>query len=440
IFVYDSLKRMIKNREVKVEDVWEQYRLVSTTTLKPEPVPVNIKLVLIGEPIIYYLLYNLDPEYRKLMKVKADFDVVMPRNEENIHKYGAFIAARCKEQCLVPIDRTGVARIVEQSSRMAGDKEKLSSRFNEIENLVVETSYWAKAEGAAAAAAEHVERAIEEKRYRISKIEDKLREYITDDTIMVATEGSVVGQINGLAVLDPGDYAFGKPSRVTARTFMGDAGVVNIEREAKLSGKIHNKALLILTSFLGERYAQEFPLTLSATITFEQLYDEIEGDSATLTEVYALLSNLSGLPINQGLAITGSMNQRGEVQPIGGVNEKIEGFFDVCKARGLTGTQGVIIPRRNVRNLMLKREVREAVAEGTFSIYAIDHVDEGFELLTGAVMGEKGPDGLYPEGAANRLIHGRLKKLATAYKAFGRPKPAQKKRAENDNSGQKDKG
>ena len=436
IFVYDSLKRMIKNREVKIEDVWEQYRLVSTTTLKPEPIPVNLKLVLIGEPIIYYLLYNLDPEYRKLMKVKADFDVVMPRNEENIHKYGAFIAARCKEQCLVPIDRTGVARIVEQSARLAGDKEKLSSRFNEIENLVVETSYWARAEGAAAATAEHVERAIEEKRYRVSKIEDKIREYITDDTIMVATEGAVVGQINGLAVLDPGDYAFGKPSRVTARTFMGDSGVVNIEREAKLSGKIHNKALFILTSFLGERYAQEFPLTLSATITFEQLYDEIEGDSATLTEVYALLSNLSGLPINQGLAITGSMNQRGEVQPIGGVNEKIEGFFDVCKARGLTGTQGVIIPRRNVRNLMLKREVREAVAEGTFSIYAIDHVDEGFELLTGTTMGEKGPDGRYPEGTANRLIHDRLKKLATAYKAFGRPKPAQKKTgAENDNNG-----
>lgn len=434
IFVYDSLKRMIKNREVKIEDVWEQYRLVSTTTLKPEPIPVSLKLVLIGEPIIYYLLYNLDPEYRKLFKVKADFDIVMPRDDENIQKYGAFIAARCKEECLVPFDRSGVARVVEHSCRLSGDKEKLSSRFNEIENLVVEAAYWAKKNGAPAVTDEHVEHAIEEKRYRGSKLEDKLREYIMEDTIMVATEGSVVGQINGLAVLDLGDYPFGKPSRVTAKTFMGDAGVVNIEREVKMSGRIHNKALMILTSFLGERYAQDFPLTLSASITFEQLYEEIEGDSATCTEVYALLSSLSGLSINQGIAITGSMNQRGEVQPIGGVNEKIEGFFDVCKAKGLNGSQGVIIPRRNVRNLMLKREVREAVADGKFSIYPIDDIDDGFEILTGVTMGEKQADGTYPEGSANRTIQERLKKLATSYKAFGRPKPALKKKAEENNN------
>jgi len=434
IFVYDSIKRMIKNREVKIEDVWEQYKLVSTSTLKPEAIPVDIKIVLIGDPFLYYLLYRQDREYRKLFKVKADFESMMPRNKENTDKYAYFITACCGKDSLKPFDKTGVARVVEHGSRLAGEKNKLSTRFNDIQNLVEEASYWAGADGAEFATVEHVERALKEKVRRHSRIEDRLREYIEDDTIMVQTEGEAVGQINGLAVLSLGDYTFGKPSRITARTYMGDSGVVNIEREAKMSGRIHNKAHLILKSFLGARFANGFPLTLSASVCFEQLYEGIEGDSATCAEVYSLLSSLSEIPIKQGLAITGSMNQRGEVQPIGGVNEKIEGFFDVCVAKGLTGEQGVIIPGRNVRNLMLKKEVREAVANGRFSIYSIDDVNEGIEILTGKTAGTRGMDGKYPAGTVNRKVEDKLRQLAKGYKAFGRPKPAKKKtKPENNN-------
>jgi lon-related putative ATP-dependent protease len=436
IFVYDSLKRMIKNRELRIEDVWEQYRLVSTTTLKPAPIPVDIKLVIIGEPFIYYLLYNLDSEYRKLFKVKADFDTVMPRDPANIMQYARFISARCAEDGLLPFDRTGAAGVVEYGLRLSGDRERLSARFNEVHNAIVEASYWAGAEGAKVVNASHVERAVREKIYRSSRIEDRLREYITEDTLMVAASGRVAGQVNGMAVIDMGDYAFGKPSRITARTFMGDSGVVNIEREVKMSGRIHNKALLILSGFLGERYGKEFPLTLSASVCFEQLYEEVEGDSATCTEVYALLSSLSGLPIDQGIAVTGSMNQRGEVQPVGGVNEKIEGFYDVCAAKGLTGAQGVVIPRRNVKNLMLKKEVVEAVRAGRFSVYPIEMVDEGIEVLTGVPAGERGADNEFPEGTVNRLVETRLKTLARSFKEFGRP-ASEKKPKPGENSAEK---
>jgi lon-related putative ATP-dependent protease len=433
IFVYDALKRMIKTREVKIEDVWEQYRLISTTTLKPAPIPVDIKIVLIGEPFIYYLLYNLDNEYRKLFKVKADFDNTMSRVEDNIMKYARFVAARCKERKLLPFDTSGVARIVEYGSRLASYKEKLSTLFGQIEDLILEASYWAGVEGKKTVTAEDVDRAQSEMVYRNSKIEDKLRDFIKEDTILVDTVGSVVGQVNGIAVIDLGDYAFGKPSRITARTFMGDAGVVNIEREVKLSGRIHNKAHLILSSFLGERFAQGFPLTLSASICFEQLYEGVEGDSATCTELYALLSNLSALPLNQGISVTGSMDQRGEVQPVGGINEKIEGFFEVCKAKGLTGSQGVIIPKRNVKNLMLKKEVIEAVKDGKFSIYPIEMVDEGLEILTATQVGERGPDGKFPEGTVNYLVEKRLEELAKSYKEFGRVKKGELKKKGNNN-------
>ncbi len=437
IFVYDSLKRMIKSKEVRIEDVWEQYRLVSTTTLKPSPIPVNLKLVIIGEPYIYYLLYNLDSDYRKLFKVKADFDSVMPKSDDNIQKYAYFVATRCKEEALLPFDVSAVARVVELGCRLAGDKEKLSARFNDIHDIVIEASYWAGADSAERVLPSHVERAEKERVYRASKIEDKLRDYIKEDTLMVDTAGSVTGQVNGIAVIDMGDYAFGKPSRITARTFMGDSGVVNIEREVKMSGKIHNKALLILSSFLGERFARQFPLTLSASVCFEQLYEEIEGDSATCTEVYALLSSMSGVPINQGIAVTGSMNQMGEVQPVGGINEKIEGFFEVCRVKGLTGSQGVIIPKRNVKNLMLKKEVIDAVSQGKFSIYPIGFVDEGIEILTGTAVGERGTDGAYPEGAINRLVEERLLGLAKSFKEFGRPEKktqpsAEKKDRDNE--------
>ncbi len=432
IFVYDSIKRMIKNREVRIEDVWEQYRLISSSTLKPAPIPVNIKLVLVGEPMIYYVLFNLDNEYRKLFKVKADFDNVMPRNGDNTLKYAHFVATHCREDKLLPFDRTGVARVAEYGCRLAGDQGKLSTKFNEVKNLIIESSYWAGVEGQKIVTEAHVERALREKVFRVSKIEDKLREYITEDTIMVDTDGKTVGQINGIAVLDPGDYAFGKPSRVTARTYMGDSGVVNIEREVKMSGKIHNKALMILSSFLGERFSRKFPLIFSASVCFEQLYEEIEGDSATCTEVYAILSSLSGVPIDQGLAVTGSMNQKGEVQPIGGVNEKIEGFFEVCKAKGLTGRQGVIIPKRNVKNLMLKKEVIDAVREGRFSIYPMSTVDEGLEILTGVPVGERDEQGNYPEGTINQLAEKRLMALAKSFKEFGRPPEKKALKAEDN--------
>ncbi|MFQ5353788.1 MAG: Lon protease family protein [Thermodesulfobacteriota bacterium] len=433
IFVYDSIKRMIKNSEIKIEDVWEQYKVVSTSTLKPEAIPAEIKYVLIGDPFLYYILYSYDKEYRKLFKVKADFESTMPRDRDNAEKYAYFISSCCGKDALKPFDRTGVARVVEYGSRLAGHKNKLSTRFNDIQNVVEEACYWAGADGAEIVTGEYVEKAITEKVYRHSRIEDRLREYIEEDTIMVQTEGAAVGQINGLAVLSLGDYMFGKPSRITARTFMGDTGVVNIEREAKMSGRIHNKAHMILKSFLGARFANGFPITLSASVCFEQLYEGIEGDSATCAEVYALLSSLSGIPIKQGIAITGSMNQKGEVQPIGGVNEKIEGFFDVCVAKGLTGEQGVIIPGRNVRNLMLKKEVRDAVDKGQFAIYSINDINDGIEILTGTDAGERGVDGKYPAGTVNRKVEDRLRQLAKGYKAFGRPPVKKKAKAANEN-------
>ncbi|MBI5327293.1 MAG: AAA family ATPase [Deltaproteobacteria bacterium] len=431
IFAYDALKRMIKNKEIKIEDVWEQYRLISTITLKPEPIPVDIKVVLIGSPYIYYLLYTLDDEYKKLFKVKADFDNRMPKNAENIAKYASFIAARCKEESLKPFDKTGAARVVEYGAKLANDQEKLTAQFSEITDIIREASYWADVDGNKFVAAGHVDRAVSERIYRNSRIEERIREVIIEGTILIDTDGAVAGQVNGIAVLDLGDYAFGKPSRITARTFLGDAGVVNIEREVKMSGRIHNKALMILTSYIGEKFAQDTPLALSASICFEQLYEEIEGDSATCTEFYALMSSLSGLPLSQGIAVTGSMNQLGEVQPVGGINEKIEGFFDVCAAKGLTGKQGVIIPKKNVRHLMLKKEVVEAVMAGKFAIYPIEKAEEGLEILTGTPVGKKQSDGTYPDKTVNSLVAKRLKELAKTLKEFGKGKGAEKKKEEN---------
>ncbi|HKZ46038.1 MAG TPA: Lon-insertion domain-containing protein, partial [Thermodesulfobacteriota bacterium] len=312
---------------------------------------------------------------------------------------------------------------------LANDKEKLTAQFSEITDIIREASYWAGVDGGKFVAAGHVDRAVSERIFRNSRIEERIRELITEGIFLIDTDGAVAGQINGIAVLDMGDYAFGKPSRITAKTFLGDAGVVNIEREVKMSGRIHNKALMILTSYLGEKFAQDTPLTLSASICFEQLYEEIEGDSATCTEFYALISSLSGLPISQGIAVTGSMNQFGEVQPVGGINEKIEGFFDVCAAKGLTGKQGVIIPKKNVRNLMLKKEVIETVKAGKFAVYPIERVEEGLEILTGAAAGERQPAlaGAYPDGTINFLVAKRLKELAKTLKEFGKGKGAGKK-------------
>ncbi len=431
IFSYDALKRAIRNRELKIEDIWEQYRLVTTAMLKPEAIPLDVKVVLIGNPYIYYLLYNLDEEYRELFKVKADFDSQMDRTGENILKYATFVATKSKEESLMPFDPTGVARVVEYGSRLAEHQEKLSSKFSDISDLIREAHFWAKKEGADAVAGRHVEKALDEKIYRHNRIEERLRELMAEGTLIVETSGGKVGQINGLAVMSLGDYSFGKPSRITTTVYAGKAGVINIEREIKLSGKIHEKAILILSNYLGRMYALKRPISLSASITFEQLYGMVEGDSATCAELYSLLSAIAGVPIRQNIAITGSMDQNGNVQPIGGVNEKIEGFFELCRLRGLDGSHGVIIPARNKKNLMLRRGVLDAVRDGKFHVYTIDHVEEGIEILMGMPAGRLTPEGTYPEGTLNHLVEQRLTEIRESLKEKGR----KEKNDDNENGG-----
>jgi len=434
LFSYDALKRAIRNREIKIEDVLEQYRLVSATTLKPEAIPLNVKVVLIGSPYLYYILYNLDEEYRELFKVKAEFDSRMDRTPENLRMYAQFVGTMCRDEKLLSFSRAGVAKVVEYGSRLSGHQDKLSSKFSDITDLLRESNYWAKGSGSNVVKAEHVEKAIQEKVYRSNKLEERLLELMAEGTLIIDTSGKKVGQVNGLAVLDLGDYSFGKPSRITARTFTGKAGVVNIERETKMSGKIHEKAILILSNYIGSKYATKKPMSISASITFEQLYEMVEGDSATCAELCTLLSSISGVPLKQSLAVTGSMDQNGVVQPIGGVNEKIEGFFELCKLRGLDGNHGVIIPGRNVKHLMLKSEVVGAVKEGKFFIYTIDLVEEGLELLTGMPAGELREDGMYPEGTVNHLVMKRLTEISEALREKKEEEKEEKKRENEEQS------
>jgi len=411
---YDALKRALKNKEIKIEDILEQYRMISTTGLKPEGIPLNTKVVLVGNPYIYYMLYALDEESRELFKVKADFDSRMDRTTEAVLQYAGFIAHCQREEKLLPFDRTGVAAIIEASSRLADHQDKLSIKFSSIMDLMRESHYWAKKVESKVVKDEHVKKALDEKVLRVNRVEERMREMTLEDTIIVNTAGAKVGQINGLAVLDFGDYSFGKPSRITAKTFAGKAGIVNIERETKMSGKIHEKAIMIISSYLGSKYAVKNPISLSASITFEQLYEMIEGDSATCAELYALLSSISSVPLKQSFAVTGSMDQNGDVQPIGGVNQKIEGFFELCRMRGLDGSHGVIIPRRNAKHLVLKQEVVDAVRDGKFSVYTIDRMEEGLEILTGMSAGQLKEDGTYPEGTINFLVMKRLTEISEA--------------------------
>jgi lon-related putative ATP-dependent protease len=430
LFSYDSLKRAVRDREIRIEDIWEQYRLLTTSMLKPQSIPLDIKIILIGPPNIYYLLYNLDEEYKELFKVKADFDSRMKRSDENIKKYISFIATKAKEENLLHFDRTSLSRIVEHGSRLSGHQDKLSSNFSEISDLIRESHYWAKKQKSKVVSGEHVLKALDEKIYRHNKIEEYLREMMEEGSLIIMTEGTEIGQVNGLAVLDMGDYMFGKPSRITAKTYAGKAGVLNIERETKMSGKIHEKAILIINHYLGSKYAFKKPISLTASITFEQLYSMIEGDSATCAELYALLSSVAQVPLKQSFAVTGSMDQNGEVQPIGGVNEKIEGFFELCKLRGLDGSHGVIIPEKNVINLMLNKEVVEAVKSGSFRIYAIDRMEEGLEILSDMKVGELSEDGAYPEGTINYLVEKRLTEIRESMK----PQKGDKNKEENNNN------
>ncbi|MBI4553277.1 MAG: AAA family ATPase, partial [Candidatus Latescibacteria bacterium] len=410
-FTYDALKKTLENSEIRLEEPGEQYRTIATVSIEPEPIPLNVKVVMIGSPQIYHLLLAYDEDFHTLFKVKADFAVDMDRTPQSMNDYALFIAGRCSEEGLRHFDSSGVAKVVEYGSRLSEDQTKLTTRFMDIADIAREASYWASRNDHALVTGSDVQKAIQEKIYRSNMIEERLQQLMADGTIMVDVTGAVEGQVNGLSVLDMGDYVFGRPSRITVRTFTGQSGVVNIEREVKMSGRIHDKGVMILAGYLGGQYAQDQPLTLSASVTFEQLYEGVEGDSASSTELYALLSSLARLPINQQLAVTGSVNQRGEIQPIGGAIYKIEGFFDVCKAKGLTGAQGVLIPHQNVKNLMLREDIVEAVRQDLFHIYPISTIDEGIELLTGVPAGERGPDGHYPEDTVHGRVERRLRDI-----------------------------
>lgn len=419
-FAWDGLKRAIRNEEICIEELGERMGFVSTRGLQPEAIPLNVKVILIGNPMFYHLLYNQDEDFNELFKVKADFDVQMDRTEENMRDYVAFVRTLCQKEGLLPLDKEAAAKVIEFGSRKAGDQFKLSTHFALVADLVRETDFWATKDGLGSAGAAHVRKAIEERIYRSNLIQERIQEMISRGTLLIDAAGEVVGQVNGLAVIALGDYEFGRPNRITASIGMGRGGIVDIEREAKLGGKLHTKGVLILSGYLVKQYAIDKPLSLSARLVFEQSYDGVDGDSASSTELYALLSALSGVPIRQAIAVTGSVNQRGEVQAIGGVNEKIEGFYEVCKAKELNGKQGVMIPESNVKNLMLKEEVVEAVRESRFHIWPVATIDEGIEVLTGVPAGVRGEDGLFPEGSIHALADRRLRDLAERIRSFGR--------------------
>lgn len=382
-FAWDALKRTLNNGESQIENIGQEYLLFPTVTLKPEAIPIDVKIILIGNPYIYSLLNVYDEDFKKLFKVKVDFDVEMERNPQNIKKYAELISEIVKTRDLLHFDTNGVAEIIDYSSRLAEDKTKLSTRFNEILEVLYESSTWAELDGSSLVTKEHVEKAISEKIYRSNRIEERLLSMIEKEEILVDTEGFATGQINGLSVIDTVDYIFGQPSRITARVYLGNAGVVNIEREAKMSGRIHNKAVMILTGYLGEKYARSIPLSISASLTFEQNYGGIEGDSASCAELMALLSAIASVPVRQDIAVTGSLDQHGKIQPVGGTTYKIEGFYHACKLKGFTGTQGVVIPCQNITNLMLKPEVIAAAQEDKFHIYTAETIDDVIEIMTG---------------------------------------------------------
>ncbi|MDD8019864.1 MAG: AAA family ATPase [Acidobacteriota bacterium] len=415
--VWPALKRTLRYQTFEIQNPVSPF-LISTSRLKPEPIKCDVKVIMIGDDYIYNLLYFMDEDFKKIFKVKAEFDTDMEKTAKSIVDYVRFIKKICNEDKLQPMGRDGLAAVVEFGVRQAGRQKKLSTRFHLIADVIREADYWARKNGHQFITRQDVQVAIREKVERVNLAERKIREMIEEGTILIDTQGQTVGQVNGLAVYDTGELAFGQPTRITARTSMGRAGVVNIEREADLSGKTHNKGVLILAGYLRGKYAQDKPFALSASIAFEQSYSGVDGDSASSTEVYAILSSLSGLPLRQDLAVTGSLNQKGEIQPIGGVNEKIEGFFAVCQAKGLTGTQGVIIPYQNVNNLMLNEDVVRAVEKGQFHIYPVKTIDEGLEILTGVKAGEKQAEGRFEEGTVNYLVDKELERLAIAWHEF----------------------
>ncbi|MGD0643673.1 MAG: ATP-binding protein [Candidatus Bathyarchaeia archaeon] len=429
-FSYDGLKRDLRAKNIAVEEPEERYGFISVKTLKPQPIPLAAKVILIGTPYVYQLLFTMDPDFQELFKVKAEFDTTMDRTDQNVRQYAAFVCKLCEKENLKNLDGTGLAKLVEYSSRLAEDQYKLSTQFSLVADIVRESSFYAAQDNSEFVTGNYVKKAIEERIYRSKLIQEKIQEMIKRGFFLIDTVEERVGQVNGLSVMGLGDFAFGNPSRVTASIGLGREGVIDIEREAKMGGPIHTKGVLILSGYINDKYARDKLLSLSARLVFEQNYEGVEGDSASSTELYSILSALSGLPIKQNIAVTGSVNQKGEVQAIGGVNEKIEGFFEVCKLKGFTGQQGVMIPESNVQNLMLKEEVVEAAKAGNFSIYSVKTIDEGIEVLTGTKAGQRRSDGTFEEGTVNYLVDKQLRDMANKLKEYP-PFQVQEKKVES---------
>ena len=423
---YDGLKRALRNSKIAIEEAYERLGFMTTKTLTPQPIPLDIKVILVGQPQFYQLLLAYDTEFREFFKVKADFDTTIDRNKENLRRYASFVCTLCEKEGLKHLEASAIAKVVEHGSRLAEDQKKLSTRFAEVADLIREANYYATQEKSEYVNASHVIKALEEKVYRSNLIQQKILEMIQRGLYLIDTSGTRIGQVNGLSVIGLGDFEFGRPSRVTASIGLGREGLLDIEREAKMGGPIHTKGVLILGGYLANKYAQNKPLSLSARLVFEQSYEGVEGDSASSTELYAILSALADAPIKQNIAVTGSVNQRGEVQAIGGVNEKIEGFFEVCKLKGLKGDESVMIPKSNVQDLMLKEEVVKAVKDGKFHIYPVSTIDEGIEMLTGVKAGERRKDGAFEPNTLNERVDRRLKVMAETLTRFAEA-PAREK-------------
>ncbi len=407
-YVWEALKRALQTKCLYIEDITEETGF-GTVSLRPEPIPLEVKVILLGSYDNFEILQNYDPRFNKIFKVRADFDYEVPKSPDTVQQYARFIARVCKEEALLPFTPKGVATIVEYGEKYVSDKDKLSIRFGPMLGVLKEADYWARRKKARLISDKYVVKAFHEHRFRYNLYEEKIHNSYRDGTILIDVDGAITGQVNGLAVYQIGDFSFGRPLRITAETFMGEEGVINIERESKLSGNTHDKGVLILSGYLGRTFAQHYPLNLTISITFEQSYSGIDGDSASSTELYAILSSLSGIPVKQGIAVTGSVNQKGKIQAIGGVNQKIEGFFEVCKTKTLTGTQGVIIPRANTKNLMLGKEVVDAVKRRDFHVYQVSTVEEGIEILTGVPAGKADKDGNYPAGTVYGAVQKKLK-------------------------------
>ena len=413
---YDALKKVLRSKQLGIENTADPRSSMVMISLKPEPIPLNLKVILIGDENIYQTLLAIDTDFRKLFKIKVEFADEAPITKDNMNKLARFVKGYCEHENLPPLDNTAMAKVVEYASKLADNQEKLSTRFTDLSQIIGEASTWAKMAKSKVVTGEFITKALTEKVERVKKYDERYAEMIKENTLLIDTSGEKVGQINGLTIMNVGDYVFGKPVKITANTYTGKSGVINIEREVELSGSTHSKGVLILSAYIGETFAQDIPLSLTASICFEQLYNGVDGDSASSTELYAILSSLSGIPINQAIAVTGSVNQKGEIQPIGGANDKIEGFFQICKMRGLNGTHGVMIPKQNIHNLNLSIEIVDAVKSGLFHIYAISTIEEGIEILTGVPAGKKDENGNFPAGTINYLAYQKLKKYADASK------------------------